>query len=237
MDNNTNNTPLHVAVIMDGNGRWAKARGKERIEGHYQGVKALREVIQAALDAGVKYLTVYAFSKENWGRSKEEVDGLMELFSKTIYLELPSLIEQQVRVKYIGNRTSLNEDVKLSLNHSEEATSTCSKMTLCVALNYGSRNEIIEAVQSIAQKVKDGSVALSQIDNALLSNHLYTSLIPDPDLLIRTSGEQRLSNFLLWQTAYTEFYFSEVLWPDFGRKEFYDALKEYSIRARRYGKA
>lgn len=237
MDNSTNNIPLHVAVIMDGNGRWAKARGKERIEGHYQGVKALREVIQASLDAGVKYLTVYAFSKENWGRSKEEVDGLMELFSKTISLELPSLIKQQVKVKYIGNRTSLNEDVVASLNHSEELTSQCAKMTLCVALNYGSRSEIIEAVQSIIQKVQTGQMALSQIDNTLFSNHLYTHNIPDPDLLIRTSGEQRLSNFLLWQTAYTEFYFSETLWPDFGREEFFKALQSYSNRARRYGKA
>lgn len=237
MDNSTNNIPLHVAVIMDGNGRWAKARGKERIEGHYQGVKALREVIQASLDAGVKYLTVYAFSKENWGRSKEEVDGLMELFSKTISLELPSLIKQQVKVKYIGNRTSLNEEVVTSLNHSEELTSQCAKMTLCVALNYGSRSEIIEAVQSIIQKVQTGQMALSQIDNTLFSNHLYTHNIPDPDLLIRTSGEQRLSNFLLWQTAYTEFYFSETLWPDFGREEFFKALQSYSNRARRYGKA
>lgn len=226
----------HVAVIMDGNGRWATSRGLERIEGHYRGVEAVRYTINAALEAGIEYLTIYAFSKENWGRQKDEVNGLMELFCKTISLEVPSLIEKGVRVRFLCDRASLSEDVVGSLDYCENKTGHCERMTLLVALNYGARDEIVSAVKAIAAKAAGGEVSLSDIDEKMLESCLYTAAIPDPDLIIRTSGEQRLSNFLLWQAAYSEFYFTPVLWPDFTEESFREALCEFGRRKRRFGK-
>lgn len=226
----------HVAVIMDGNGRWATSRGLERIEGHYRGVEAVRYTINAALEAGIEYLTIYAFSKENWGRQKDEVNGLMELFCKTISLEVPSLIEKGVRVRFLCDRASLSEDVVGSLDYCENKTGHCERMTLLVALNYGARDEIVSAVKAIAAKAAGGEVSLSDIDEKMLESCLYTAAIPDPDLIIRTSGEQRLSNFLLWQAAYSEFYFTPVLWPDFTEESFREALCEFGRRKRMFGK-
>ncbi len=234
--NDMENGIRHVAVIMDGNGRWATSRGLERIEGHYRGVEAVRYTINAALEAGIEYLTIYAFSKENWGRQKDEVNGLMELFCKTISLEVPSLIEKGVRVRFLCDRASLSEDVVGSLDYCENKTGHCERMTLLVALNYGARDEIVSAVKAIAAKAAGGEVSLSDIDEKMLESCLYTAAIPDPDLIIRTSGEQRLSNFLLWQAAYSEFYFTPVLWPDFTEESFREALCEFGRRKRRFGK-
>ncbi len=234
--NDMENGIRHVAVIMDGNGRWATSRGLERIEGHYRGVEAVRYTINAALEAGIEYLTIYAFSKENWGRRKDEVNGLMELFCKTISLEVPSLIEKGVRVRFLCDRAGLSEDVVGSLDYCENKTGHCERMTLLVALNYGARDEIVSAVKAIAAKAAGGEVSLSDIDEKMLESCLYTAAIPDPDLIIRTSGEQRLSNFLLWQAAYSEFYFTPVLWPDFTEESFREALCEFGRRKRRFGK-
>lgn len=226
----------HVAVIMDGNGRWATSRGLERIEGHYRGVEAVRSTINAALEAGVEYLTLYAFSKENWGREKDEVNGLMELFCKTISLEVPSLTEKGVKVRFLCDRAGLSREVLGSLDYCESKTAHCGRMTLLVALNYSARDEIVSAARAIASEVSAGGMSLSDIDEKSFSDRLYTASVPDPDLIIRTSGEQRLSNFLLWQAAYSEFYFSSVLWPDFDEECFREALAEFGRRKRRFGK-
>lgn len=227
--------PHHVAIIMDGNGRWAKSQGKPRIEGHYQGVASVRTAIQVALDTNIKYLTIYAFSKENWGRPKDEVDGLMELFCKTIALEIPNLCEQGVCVRFLGSRKKLNPEVLESIALSERETQNNNRLFLNVALNYSGRAELTEAVKQIVADTEKGLVKLSEIDENTVSSHLYTHGIPDPDLLIRTSGEYRISNFLLWQSAYSEFYFTEKYWPDFTKEEFLKALEHYSTRKRRYG--
>ena len=227
--------PRHVAIIMDGNGRWAKSQGKPRIEGHYQGVASVRTAIQVALDTNIKYLTIYAFSKQNWGRPKDEVDGLMELFCKTIALEIPNLYEQGVCVRFLGSRKELNPEVLESIALSERETQNNNRLFLNVALNYSGRAELTEAVKQIVADTEKGLVKLSEIDENTVSSHLYTHGIPDPDLLIRTSGEYRISNFLLWQSAYSEFYFTEKYWPDFTKEEFLKALEHYSTRKRRYG--
>ena len=227
--------PHHVAIIMDGNGRWAKSQGKPRIEGHYQGVASVRTAIQVALDTNIKYLTIYAFSKENWGRPKDEVDGLMELFCKTIALEIPNLCEQGVCVRFLGSRKELNPEVLESIALSERETQNNNRLFLNVALNYSGRAELTEAVKQIVADTEKGLVKLSEIDENTVASHLYSHGIPDPDLLIRTSGEYRISNFLLWQSAYSEFYFTEKYWPDFTKEEFLKALEHYSTRKRRYG--
>lgn len=227
--------PKHVAIIMDGNGRWAKLRGKERYEGHIQGVASVRTVVRAAASAGVEYLTLYAFSTENWGRPAEEVEALMTLFCSCVINETPELIKQGVKVTIIGSRARFSDEVNARLNEIEQRTAEGKVLNLILALDYSSRSEITETVRQIAAQVADGSLAPEAISEQLISESLYTAGIPDPDLVIRTSGECRLSNFLLWQASYAEFYFPQTLWPDFTEKDFQDALEVYASRERRYG--
>jgi len=220
--------PQHVAVIMDGNGRWAKKRALNRLRGHKAGIEAVRETIRAASDSGVRYLTIYSFSTENWKRPQDEVTGLMELFAKTMLAEVDGLHEEHVRVKTIGDSSALPAETRAAFDEAWEKTKNNDGMTLVVAVNYGSRQEIVQAVQKLA---REGG----EIDEAAIAGALYTAGIPDPELLIRTSGEMRVSNFLLWQLAYTEFYCTDVLWPDFNRYEFLKALLSYQARDRRFG--
>lgn len=226
--------PQHVAVIMDGNGRWAKKRALNRLRGHRAGIDAVRETIRAASDSGVRYLTIYSFSTENWKRPDDEVEGLMELFAKTMLAEVDGLHEEHVRVRTIGDMSRLPADTRSAFEEAWEKTRGNDGMTLVVAVNYGSRQEILHAVQSIV----DDAVAQGKapvVTGDLFESALYTGDIPDPELLIRTSGEMRVSNFLLWQLAYTEFYCTDVLWPDFNRYEFLRALLAYQARDRRFG--
>ena len=226
--------PQHVAVIMDGNGRWAKKRALNRLRGHKAGIEAVRETIRAASDSGVRYLTIYSFSTENWKRPDDEVEGLMELFAKTMLAEVDGLHEEHVRVRTIGDMSRLPADTRSAFEEAWEKTRGNDGMTLVVAVNYGSRQEILHAVQSIV----DDAVAQGKapvVTGDLFESALYTGDIPDPELLIRTSGEMRVSNFLLWQLAYTEFYCTDVLWPDFNRYEFLRALLAYQARDRRFG--
>lgn len=234
--NDSNKIPVHVAIIMDGNGRWAKLHGKERCEGHIEGVKSVRECIKAACRNGVKYLTLYAFSTENWGRPAAEVDALMELFCKSVMDETPELVGQGVRVKTIGRRDRFSERVRGHLAKIENETSAGDKLTLVLAFDYSSRDEIATAVRRIAERVANGELKPEDISETAVSESLYTAGIPDPDFIIRTSGECRLSNFLLWQASYAEMYFPQTLWPDFGQKEFDEALEVFATRERRYGK-
>ena len=227
--------PAHIAIIMDGNGRWAEAQGKERYEGHIEGVASVKACIKAARKSGVRYLTLYAFSTENWGRPQAEVDALMQLFCKSVTKETPELVEQGVRVRFIGRRDRFSEDVRERLLHIEESTAEGDKLTLVLAFDYSSRDELVRATRSIAERVERGELKAEQIDDKLISAHLDTADMPDPDLVIRTSGECRLSNFMLWQASYAEFYFPEVLWPDFKEEEFAEALEVYAKRDRRYG--
>ena len=220
--------PQHVAVIMDGNGRWAKKRALNRLRGHKAGIEAVRETIRAASDSGVRYLTIYSFSTENWKRPEDEVTGLMDLFAKTMLAEVDGLHEEHVRVKTIGDSNALPADTRAAFEEAWKKTCNNDGMTLVVAVNYGSRQEIVQAVQKLVNA--GGEVSESAINEAL-----YTAGIPDPELLIRTSGEMRVSNFLLWQLAYTEFYCTDVLWPDFNRYEFLKALLSYQARDRRFG--
>lgn len=228
-------TPRHVAIIMDGNGRWAESRGEERYVGHMQGVESVRRSVKAALKTGVEYLTLYAFSTENWGRPAEEVSALMEILCRSIIDETPELKKQGVRVRMIGSRERFSEQVQNHLAFIEEQTAQEQKLTLILALNYSSRSELVRAAQSLAERVAKGEMAPQQIDEEAISRALYTHFCPDPDLIIRTSGECRLSNFLLWQASYAEFYFPEVLWPDFTEQEFERALEVYAQRDRRFG--
>ncbi|MBQ2024368.1 MAG: isoprenyl transferase [Alistipes sp.] len=233
---NTERIPTHIAIIMDGNGRWAKALGKERYEGHLEGVNSVRECIKAARRNGVKYLTLYAFSTENWGRPIEEVNALMELFCKSVIAETPELIKQGVKVVMIGRRDRFSERVCSHLQQIEHDTAAGEDLTLVLAFDYSSRDEITTAVKSIAQKVASGQMALEDISEHTIAQSLYTASIPDPDFIIRTSGECRLSNFLLWQASYAEMYFTPVMWPDFKQEQFDKALEAYASRERRYGK-
>lgn len=229
------NIPQHVAIIMDGNGRWAKLRGKERSEGHVAGMEALRRTIQNAAEAGVKYLTVYAFSTENWGRPKQEVEALMALICRGVELEADNLREAGVRVKVMGRRANFSAEVAEAIRSIEEQTAAGEQLTLILALDYSSRSEICDAVRDIARRVQQGELAVEQIDEHLISESLLSAGVPDPDLVIRTSGEYRLSNFLLWQASYAELYFTDVLWPDFDGEELQRALEAYAARERRYG--
>lgn len=233
---NIERIPTHIAIIMDGNGRWAKALGKERYEGHLEGVNSVRECIKAARRNGVKYLTLYAFSTENWGRPIEEVNALMELFCKSVIAETPELIKQGVKVVMIGRRDRFSERVCSHLQQIEHDTAAGEDLTLVLAFDYSSRDEITTAVKSIAQKVASGDMALEDISEHTIAQSLYTASIPDPDFIIRTSGECRLSNFLLWQASYAEMYFTPVMWPDFKQEQFDKALEAYASRERRYGK-
>ena len=233
---NTERIPTHIAIIMDGNGRWAKALGKERYEGHIEGVDSVRESIKAARRHGVKFLTLYAFSTENWGRPIEEVNALMELFCKSVIAETPELVAQGVKVVMIGRRDRFSERVCTHLEQIESDTAAGDKLTLVLAFDYSSREELTTAVKGIAQRVAAGELNVEDIDEQTIAQSLYTAAIPDPDFIIRTSGECRLSNFLLWQSSYAEMYFPEVMWPDFKQSEFDKALEVYATRERRYGK-
>lgn len=228
--------PRHIAIIMDGNGRWAKKKGKLRIFGHEHGVKAVRRAVETAADLGVEYLTLYAFSTENWKRPKIEVDALMHLLVKTIHKEVESLHKNGVSLKAIGNMNSLPEDVRKELELAIEKTKDNKRLTLILALSYSSKWEILEATKKIAAKVKEGDLDVDSLDFDAFSAHLETADYPDPELLVRTSGEIRISNFLLWQIAYSELYFTDKLWPDFDDEELYKAILSYQNRERRFGK-
>jgi undecaprenyl diphosphate synthase len=232
---NKDNIPKHIAIIMDGNGRWARRHDKDRIFGHHEGVNSVREIVEAAGEVGVKYITLYAFSTENWNRPKEEVDALMELLVATISLETANLHEKGVRLHAIGDIQSLPESCQKELQESMRYTAKNERVNLVLALSYSSKWEITEAVKRIAMKVKNGEIAPTEITPALIDENLTTNGIPDPELMIRTSGEHRISNFLLWQLAYAEFYFTEVLWPDFRKEEFFKAIISYQNRERRFG--
>ncbi len=233
---NKDKLPSHVAIIMDGNGRWAKQKGKPRIYGHQNGARSVRSTIEASAKLGIKYLTLYAFSAENWKRPKIEIEALMALLMSTIDNELDNLIKNNIKLELIGNISKLPVSVRKKLNIALEKTKDCNKMTLILALSYGSRWEILEAAKKLAKKANEEQLDLNQLSNDDFAKHLNTKNIPDPELLIRTSGEYRLSNFLLWQIAYTELYFTEVLWPDFSAEEFYKAIISFQSRERRFGK-
>ncbi|HOO21801.1 MAG TPA: isoprenyl transferase [Kiritimatiellia bacterium] len=227
--------PRHVAVIMDGNGRWAKQRGQPRLFGHRAGAESLRAVLRACRDHGVEYLTVYAFSTENWVRPKDEVGGLMSLLKTFLKKDEHELHENQVRLRVTGRIEDLPRSVRTELERVMEATKAYTRWHLILALSYGGRTEITDAVRAIARKVKTGELEPEAVDETLISRHLYLPDVPDPDLMIRTSGELRLSNFLLWELSYAEFYFTDTLWPDFREPQFAEALAEYSRRQRRFG--
>ena len=228
--------PEHVAIIMDGNGRWAKQRGLDRIFGHQQGVNAVRELIEAAAELGIRFLTLYAFSTENWGRPDEEVSALMGIMVQSLSNETETLLKNNIRLKAIGDMDRLAYEVKARLDETIELTSVSTGLTLIIALSYSSRWEIALAAKNISNDVKKGSLDPHSITEEYFEKYLTTYGIPDPELLIRTSGELRISNFLLWQVAYTEFYFTEILWPDFGKDDFYNAIIDFQKRERRYGK-
>ena len=233
----TENNLQHIAIIMDGNGRWATKRGLPRNAGHQKGAEVIIETAKAVKELGVKYLTVYAFSTENWKRSKQEVDGLMHLLRQYLDKNFEELEKNDVRIRFIGERNMLAADIVAKMENLERRTISNQSLVLQVALSYGSRQEIINAVKEAAQKVKEGELTVEGIDEKNFSQMLYTADVPDPDLLIRTSGEQRLSNYLLWQLAYTELFFTDTLWPDFSKEELKLIIENYKTRERRYGKA
>ena len=234
-DHNNMNIPNHVAIILDGNGRWAKKKGMPRNFGHSQGSKVVEQICEDAYNIGIKYLTVYAFSTENWKRPKSEVDALMKLLNNYLDSSIKTSKKNNIRVKIIGDITRLHEDMQKKIYNLEEASKNNTGLRLQVAINYGSRDEIIRAVKSLIGDVKEMGIAIDDIDEDIFTKYLDTKDIPEPDLLIRTSAEQRLSNFLLWQLAYTEFYFTDVLWPDFNKKELLQAVEYYSNRKRKFG--
>ena len=228
--------PKHLAIIMDGNGRWAKQQSKIRVFGHKVGVTAVRDTVEGAAEIGLKYLTLYAFSSENWSRPQSEINALMELLVNTITKETKTLMKNNIRLVAIGNLHDLPKKCLKNLNVAIEKTAQNSKMTLVLALSYSSKNEIVRAMQHIAKNIKSGQMDIEDINEETIKNHLYTHNIPDPELLIRTSGELRISNFLLWQIAYSELYFTKILWPDFRRDNLIEALLDYQSRERRFGK-
>lgn len=232
---NKNNIPQHVAIIMDGNGRWAKQQGEDRIFGHHEGVNSVREIVEACGEIGVKFLTLYAFSTENWNRPKEEVDALMELLVSTISMETPKLNKQGVKLKAIGDITSLPLSCQQELQESIDITSQNTTVTLILALSYSSKWEITNSVKELAKQVEDGKLKASEITAKHIEKYLTTTQFPDPELMIRTSGEHRISNFLVWQLAYAEFYFTDTLWPDFRKDDFFKAILSYQNRERRFG--
>ena len=228
--------PQHISVIMDGNGRWAKKQGKNRVFGHKSGVGSVREVSEACAELGVKYLTLYAFSTENWNRPKLEVSALMELLILTIGREAKTLMKNNIRLKTIGATDEMPPRVVKELERIKNITSNNTRMDLILALNYSGKTEIINAVKNIATLVKKGEIDIDSINDNVINEHLYTKGTPDPELMIRTSGEHRLSNFLLWQSAYTELYFTDEFWPEFGKESLYTAIVAYQKRERRFGK-
>ncbi len=227
--------PQHIAIIMDGNGRWAKSQGQNRLYGHHNGVQAVRDTVEAAAEIGIKYLTLYAFSTENWNRPQAEVEGLMSLLVATIKGELPTLQKNKIRLQTIGDTQSLPEQTRQELQEAINATEHNDRMTLILALSYSSKWEIVQATQRIAEQVKLGLLAPADINEATINAALSTQNIPDPELLIRTSGETRISNFLLWQIAYTELYFTPIFWPDFRKVDLWQAIWDYQQRERRFG--
>ena len=231
-----NRLPNHVAVIMDGNGRWAKQRNLDRSMGHVEGVNTVRRITEAASEVGIKYLTLYTFSTENWNRPKEEVDALMNLIVVAIERETPDLIKNNVRLSMIGDIERMPEFASTRLRKCMDDTAHCTGLTLVLALSYSSRWEILEAVKKIVASVKDGEMRVEDIDADVFSNNLSTAGMPDPDLMIRTAGDVRISNYLLWQIAYSELNFTPVLWPDYSKEDFYAAIVEYQARERRFGK-
>ena len=230
------NIPQHIAVIMDGNGRWAKGKGAARIFGHRNAIQAVKDVTEACGELGVKYLTLYAFSTENWGRPKEEIDGLMELLVNTLQREITTLLKNKVRLLTIGNIDHLPKVCQRNLLESQEATKNNTGLTLLLALSYSGRTEIVKAAKKIAEEIRENKIAPEDITESMFSNHLETAGIPDPELMIRTSGEMRISNFLLWQIAYSELYITNTLWPDFRKEDLYEAICAYQKRERRFGK-
>jgi undecaprenyl diphosphate synthase len=233
---NLSKLPEHIAIIMDGNGRWAKQQGEERVFGHENGVKSVRDSVEAAAEIGVKYLTLYAFSTENWNRPKAEVIALMQLLVHTINAETATLNKNNICLQAIGDLKSLPDDCYNELQEAIENTKNNTRMTLVLALSYSSRWEIINAVKQIAEKIENKTFSAGEITEDTIKQHLCTNSIPDPELMIRTSGEHRISNFLLWQLAYSELYFTDTLWPDFGKENLYAAILDYQTRERRFGK-
>lgn len=233
---NPERIPRHVAIIMDGNGRWAKQQGHMRIFGHKHGVNAVRNTLEFAAEVGIEYVTLYAFSTENWNRPEREINALMQLLVDTIEKELPNLMKNNIRLKTIGNINQLPKSCIKQLEETEKATANNTRTTLILALSYSGRWDIIEAAKKIAQSAKNGDIDIESIDENTLNNALNTAEYPNPDLLIRTSGEMRISNFLLWEIAYSEIHFTSVLWPDFRKEHFLEALLEYQKRERRFGK-
>ncbi|WP_333694632.1 isoprenyl transferase [Flavobacterium sp.] len=233
---NKETLPQHLAIIMDGNGRWAKQKGMLRVFGHENGTKAVRKTVEACAQLGIKNLTLYAFSTENWNRPKTEVDTLMNLLIKSLKKELKTLQENKIKLNSIGNLEKLPESARVELLEVINKTKSNEQMTLTLALSYGSREELVSAVKQISNKVKNNIISPESIDETIINQHLYTHNLPDVDLVIRTSGEHRISNFLLWQIAYAEFYFTEVLWPDFREEHLYEAIISYQKRERRFGK-
>lgn len=233
---NPNNLPKHLAIIMDGNGRWAKQKGMLRAFGHENGTKAVRVTVETCAKLGIENLTLYAFSTENWNRPKLEVDTLMNLLVKSLKKELPTLIKNDIKLNCIGNLNKLPKAAQAELLEVINKTKNNKRMTLTLALSYGSREELILAIKSISDKVKNNIISTEAIDESIINQHLYTHNLPDVDLLIRTSGEHRISNFLLWQIAYAELYFTDILWPDFREQHIYEAIISYQKRERRFGK-
>lgn len=233
---NIDQIPQHIAVIMDGNGRWAKEKGKFRIFGHENGVKAVREVSEGCAELGIKYLTLYAFSTENWNRPKVEVNALMTLLVKTIKKETATLVKNGIRLEAIGDRNTLPKDCRRELEEAIETTKDNSKMTLILALSYSAKWDIVNATRDIVKRAIDGEISEEEVNEDLINSSLTTHKYPHPELMIRTSGEHRISNFLLWEIAYSELYFTNVLWPDFRKEHLHDAIIDYQNRERRFGK-
>ncbi len=233
---NTNCLPNHIAVIMDGNGRWAQLKGKPRVFGHKNGVASVKDVIEGCREIGVSYLTLYAFSTENWNRPKLEVKTLMALLVSSLRKELNTLVKNNIKLNTIGNIENLPEKAQAELAEVVEKTKNNTSLTLTLALSYGSREEIVNVIRNISKKVVNNQISVEEINENIINNHLYTFSLPDVDLLIRTSGEKRISNFLLWQIAYAELYFTDTLWPDFRKENLFNAIVDYQQRERRFGK-
>jgi len=231
-----NDLPKHLAIIMDGNGRWAENKGKNRVKGHAHGVRAVQEVVEEAVQLKIEYLTLYAFSTENWNRPQEEIGVLMKLLVNTLRSEFEKLLENRIKLKVVGNMDQLPNFVQEELRYVVSQTQNNNEMTLTLALSYGGREELTNTLKQIAEKVKNNIISPEDIDESVINEHLYTRGLPEVDLLIRTSGEKRISNFMLWKIAYAELYFSEVLWPDFGKEDLHKALICYQKRERRFGK-
>ncbi len=229
------NVPAHVAIILDGNGRWAKEKGMPRNYGHMQGAKAVEDILEVARDMGIKYLTVYAFSTENWNRPESEVTALMKILRNYLKTSIKKSMKNNVRCRVIGDKTALSQDIQDAIAELEEATAGNTGLTFSIAINYGGRDEIVRAVKKIADKVESGELSASDITDKMINDNLDTNYLPDPDLLIRTCNEQRISNFLLWQCAYTEFYFTPIAWPDFDKAELEKAVEAYAGRNRKFG--